>query len=488
MNKVFISLISWLVGAYFVLFILCLYVHVNESNIIAKKANSLLPKLNYANIIELSKVSEVQNMKRISRPNIFQPYTLFYSLLGERQSDKAINRILGKAIERLKENLNGSILNDTDLREANLSNGKLWEANLEKSMLHNAKFIGAELTKARLNESILINADLSNAILLEASLSQANLQGANLRNTNLISTKLNFSNLHKADFRNANFFKADLSNAILNGANLVSGINITCEQIKSAWFDKGTRFPDYISIGKSSSANLNCKNLRKGKGVDISGRSLKLANLNFTNFRNSNLSHANLTQAKLFAADFYNTNLRKANLKGANLNLSYNLTCDQIESAVIDKNTRLPDYILLDRSSPTNFSCKNLMKGKGLNLIGLNLVNSNLYHADLRETNLSHTSLMQSFLGNVNFGNANLRGANLEGANLTAAHFENTNLRKANLKGANLDRVSNLTCDQIESAVIDKNTRLPDYITLTGSLESAYECKNRVREKLGASK
>ena len=260
MNKVFISLISWLVGAYFVLFILCLYVHVNESNIIAKKANSLLPKLNYANIIELSKVSEVQNMKRISRPSFFQPYTLFYSLLGERHSDKAINRILGKAIERLKENLKGSTLNGTDLREANLSNGNLWEANLEKSILHNAKLIGADLTKARLNESILINADLSNAILREASLIQADLQGANLRNANLISTKLNFSNLRKADFSNANFFKADLSNVILNGANLVSVINITCDQIESAVIDKNTRLPNYITFTGSPGSAYECKN------------------------------------------------------------------------------------------------------------------------------------------------------------------------------------------------------------------------------------
>jgi uncharacterized protein YjbI with pentapeptide repeats len=86
---------------------------------------------------------------------------------------------------------------------------------------------------------------------------------------------------------------------------------------------------------------------------------------------------------------------------------------------------------------------------------------------------------MQANLIFVNFGNANLRGANLERAYLQDAHFNNTNLRKANLKGANLNRARNLTCDQIESAFIDKNTRLPDYITLTGSPESAYECKNR---------
>lgn len=468
MNKFYISIISWLIGTYFVLYILCLYVHVNESNIIANRANALLPKLTYENITGLAKVSEVQNMKRISRPFFFKPYSLFHSLLGERQSDKAINRILGKAIEGLKENLNGSILNNTDLREANLSNGKLWETNLEKSVLNNAKLVGANLRKARLNESILINADLSNAILLEASLNKADLNGADLRNANLIRAKLNFSNFHKADFSNANFFEADLSNAILNGANLISGINITCEQIKSTVFDKDTRFPEYISIDKFSSDNLNCKNLRKEEGVDLSGRSLNFADLRHTNLRNSNLSLASLTQADLRAAHFDNTNLSKANLKSANLDQVHNLTCGQIESAVIDKNTRLPDYILLDWSSSSTFSCKNLMRGKGLNLIGLNLANINLYQADLRETDLSHT--------------------NLSGANLVLANLGKSILNQTNLKGASLQRAYNVTCKQIQSALIDRNTRLPDYISLTGSPESAYECKNRVSENLGTSK
>ena len=186
--------------------------------------------------------------------------------------------------------------------------------------------------------------------------------------------------------------------------------------------------------------------------------------------------------------NFFKADLSNVILNGANLVSGVNITCDQIESAIIDKNTRLPDYILLDRSSSSTFTCKSLLKGKGLNLIGLNLANSNLYSADLRETDLSHTNLMQANLKLVNFDNANLRGTNLERADLQGAHFKNTNLRKANLKGANLNLSRNLTCDQIESAVIDKKTRLPNYITLTGSPESAYECKNRDREKLGTSK
>ena len=38
----------------------------------------------------------------------------------------------------------------------------------------------------------------------------------------------------------------------------------------------------------------------------------------------------------------------------------------------------------------------------------------------------------------------------------------------------------NLTCEQIESAVMDENTVLPDYIALVGSPESAYVCKNKL--------
>ena len=90
--------------------------------------------------------------------------------------------------------------------------------------------------------------------------------------------------------------------------------------------------------GKLHNLNLENSNL---EDVNLTSSSISQTNLKNINFQNGILKNSILK----------NVNLKGANLKGANLNLSYNLTCDQIESAIIDKNTRLPDYILLDRSS-----------------------------------------------------------------------------------------------------------------------------------------
>ena len=69
---------------------------------------------------------------------------------------------------------------------------------------------------------------------------------------------------------------------------------------------------------------------------------------------------------------------------------------------------------------------------------------------------------------------ANLQGANLEGANLDKANLEGANLDKANLHGAGLWKANlegatllesrGLTREQIAKAIIDKATKLPDYL------------------------
>jgi uncharacterized protein YjbI with pentapeptide repeats len=60
-------------------------------------------------------------------------------------------------------------------------------------------------------------------------------------------------------------------------------------------------------------------------------------------------------------------------------------------------------------------------------------------------------------LNGADLGDANLQEANLEGAFLQGA-----NLREANLRGADLRNVEGLTKEQIESADIDDETKLPD--------------------------
>ena len=339
--KVIFIIFVWLPSIYIILFLIGFYLHVNESNIIANRANALVHSLTYRDDSALVKVAGIQTMKAVAMPSIFEPMTVFNSLLGERQVYQIADNLLKEAIEKLKENLEGSPLYNLDLSAIDLSRARL---------------DGADLTNAKLNE-----ADLSEAGLINVSLNGSDLRGANL-------------------------FKA-----------------------------------------------------------------------------------------KLFLA-----NLTKADLRGANLKHVKNLTCDQIQSAVIDKNTRLPDYIYLTGSPDSSYECKNLFMGEGMDLQAANLAKADLRHANLSKANLSRANLYEAYLYQTQLNEADLSEANLRNAHLMGSDLDQADLTKADLRGANLKRVKNLSCDQIKSAVIDKNTRLPDYIYLTGSPDSSYECENKL--------
>ena len=60
---------------------------------------------------------------------------------------------------------------------------------------------------------------------------------------------------------------------------------------------------------------------------------------------------------------------------------------------------------------------------------------------------------------------ANLENADLEHANLEGVQFsEDVLLYKTNLKGANLKGATGLSSSQIELAITDNKTKLPEYL------------------------
>jgi hypothetical protein len=75
-------------------------------------------------------------------------------------------------------------------------------------------------------------------------------------------------------------------------------------------------------------------------------------------------------------------------------------------------------------------------------------------------------------LSGANFSAADLRRVNLSGGDLSGADFRGANLNGANLSGtnlsgANLRHAVGLTTEQIESAVTDEKTQLPNYLTVS---------------------
>ena len=521
MLKRFTTFTSWLLGVYILLFATSFYVHVNETRIISNKANSLLPKLTDNNFSGLHKITIVQNRKRKTKPIFFKPPTLFNSLFGEREFVNSVNQLLKNRIEKLKGGLDNVIFANAHLEGTNLSNASMFNTDLKSAKLANADLSDANLIYADLEKTDFHGANLSRTNFYKSHFKNTILQGANLsgaknitcaqitlamidQNTNLpdyISIEdtqcinlhegkgsdLSNMNLAHGDFLKENFADANLNQANLKGADLTTAMNITCDQLASAIIDKNTRLPDYIYVTLPPQSAFKCVNLVKGNGVDLKAADLGKIYLHRPDLQSANLSLANLKNSHLYAANLADTNLNQANLKGADLRTVKNITCDQVMSAVIDKNTRLPDYIYLPQNFPSSFKCISLLKGEGVDLSGANLSGIHLhdqgFKANLRNSNLSDTNFMGAKIGFINFSNANLNNANLGQTDLKGANFTNANLNKTNLKGANLNKAINVTCDQVMSAVIDRNTRLPDYIHLLESSQSIQKCRKIVTRK-----
>ncbi|MBD1891503.1 pentapeptide repeat-containing protein [Coleofasciculus sp. FACHB-SPT9] len=124
----------------------------------------------------------------------------------------------------------------------------------------------------------------------------------------------------------------------------------------------------------------------------------------------------------------------------------------------------------------TNFERANLI---GANLPGADFCEANLQGATLSEANLQgallcFANLQKAYLGEANlqeadFSKANLQGAtlseaNLQGAFFFAANLQQANFYKANLQGAYLRLAQNLKQEQIEKALGDSATILPDNV------------------------
>ena len=120
---------------------------------------------------------------------------------------------------------------------------------------------------------------------------------------------------------------------------------------------------------------------------------------------------------------------------------------------------------------------KSFDKGSKLDLSNVQISDATLALADLSDIGLFKTDLFRAFLSNANLSGAYLDGANLSGAYLDGANLSGAFLRGANLIGADLNGAKNLTCEQIQFAIIDQYTKFPDYIKVTWADDDTYTCE-----------
>ena len=106
-----------------------------------------------------------------------------------------------------------------------------------------------------------------------------------------------------------------------------------------------------------------------------------------------------------------------------------------------------------------DFSSADLLNA---NLLNANLRRANLQDANLRGVDLQDADLWAADLQRANLRTADLRRADLWGAKLQGADLRDAKLQGADLRGVNLRLAKNLTQRQLNSAVGNASTVIPD--------------------------
>lgn len=172
---------------------------------------------------------------------------------------------------------------------------------------------GDDLYVVNLRSSFLPWAHLPGAVFEKADLREINFEHSNFNNADLRNAKFN-----NAILCHANFLQAKLGGAILFSADLTKAVFFqTC---------------------------------------------LREANFTDAILCHANFKLADLTGAFFHGANLYKTDFENAKLQGANLDSALNLNASQINQAIINKETILPDNIEVEfrKDLPKGFICKDI--------------------------------------------------------------------------------------------------------------------------------
>jgi hypothetical protein len=112
-----------------------------------------------------------------------------------------------------------------------------------------------------------------------------------------------------------------------------------------------------------------------------------------------------------------------------------------------------------------------------LAIIGRRQNSFDIDRLNLSEVNFCGTDLGEANLSQADFCRAEFIETVFTGAEFSEANFDNAEFFQAKLEGADLTGAKNLTCEQIESANIDRDTVFPDYIKVTWADDETYTCE-----------
>lgn len=156
-----------------------------------------------------------------------------------------------------------------------------------------------------------------------ANLQRADLEKIQLPNAILTAADLRYANLAGANFAGCNLDTARMEDCILTGANL-SSASLSLAQLHRVNLD--CSILDGLHAFSSSFYDASMQKIVSARGADFSNCDMWRVSGGLSNFKDARFQFS-----KLGAADLHASN---------------NLTEEQLRSAKLDKNTRLPDHLL----------------------------------------------------------------------------------------------------------------------------------------------
>ena len=189
-------------------------------------------------------------------------YRPFANLAGAELSTKPDKWTDTKA-DQLSWVRHPAVLDNIDLRYANLSraflvNGNLTNAHLQYAILESANLRGATLPSANLSDADLSRATLADANLAVTTLTRAELTEATLTRAHINSALLTQAVLVRATLTGAHLDGATLTRAYFNGATLTNASLSYATLTRTIWDEKTIwprdfhpkKHPEMIEVGK----------------------------------------------------------------------------------------------------------------------------------------------------------------------------------------------------------------------------------------------
>lgn len=157
-----------------------------------------------------------------------------------------------------------------DMSYVDLCGANLEDAILIGTIFSQADLMETNLTRANLGGSTFFDADVSKACFQEANLAkvdftEVNAEGAQFTGADIghgsILMDANFAgaDLSRAILQGAKLKSADLTGANLKGADLRGAENLSCDQLRSAIIDTATQLPAYMKINWLSDSEYDCE-------------------------------------------------------------------------------------------------------------------------------------------------------------------------------------------------------------------------------------